>query len=191
VSAVVAATTSVTASSSVVLSNLAYLIGAVLLAIIFGLLVWLRHRKPKSIDANVESFNRGLRALAPDREPPSRHSRKRGQSPARTPIPGTVVPMRSVRVAPIRTPQVTPPPPPEPPEPAGERAVGPEADFDGRPGDAPDQHSDHAVQHTDPHTYHPDDHPDHYRDHHPDDHYEGPHGAAAEAPGEHAGAEPG
>jgi hypothetical protein len=55
-----------TASSSVVLSNLAYLVGAVLLAIIGGLIVWLRHRQPKSVDANVESFHRGLRALAPD-----------------------------------------------------------------------------------------------------------------------------
>jgi hypothetical protein len=55
-----------TASSGVVLSNLAYLIGAVVLAIIGGLIVWLRHRQPKSVDANVESFSRGLRALAPD-----------------------------------------------------------------------------------------------------------------------------
>jgi hypothetical protein len=55
-----------TASSAVVLSNLAYLIGAVVLATIGGLIVWLYHRHPKSIYANVESFHRGLRALAPD-----------------------------------------------------------------------------------------------------------------------------
>jgi hypothetical protein len=55
-----------TASSGVVLGNLAYLIGAVVLAFIGGLIVWLRHRQPKSVDANVESFSRGLRALAPD-----------------------------------------------------------------------------------------------------------------------------
>ncbi len=59
-----------TASSAVVLSNLAYLIGAVVLAIIGGLVVWLRHRQPKSVDANVESFHRGLRALAPDGSQP-------------------------------------------------------------------------------------------------------------------------
>jgi hypothetical protein len=58
-----------TASSSVVISNLAYLVGAVVLAIIGGLVVWLRHRKPKSVAANVESFHRGLRALAPDGSP--------------------------------------------------------------------------------------------------------------------------
>ena len=55
-----------TASSAVVLSNLAYLIGAVVLATIGGLIVWLYHRHPKSIYANVESFHRGMRALAPD-----------------------------------------------------------------------------------------------------------------------------
>jgi hypothetical protein len=54
------------ASSEVVVSNLAYVAGAVVLAIIGGLIVWLRHRQPKSVDANVESFHRGLRALAPD-----------------------------------------------------------------------------------------------------------------------------
>jgi hypothetical protein len=55
-----------TASSSVVLSNLAYLMGAVVVAVIGGLIVWLHHRQPKSVDADVESFQRGLRAIAPD-----------------------------------------------------------------------------------------------------------------------------
>ncbi|MGH9056766.1 MAG: hypothetical protein ACRDYY_13050 [Acidimicrobiales bacterium] len=55
------------AISSVVLSNLAYLIGVVVLAVIGGGAVWLRHRRPTSVDANVETFHRGLRALAPDR----------------------------------------------------------------------------------------------------------------------------
>jgi hypothetical protein len=54
------------ASSSTVLSNLAYLIGAVVLAVIGGLAVWLHHRQPKSVDANMASFRRGLNALAPD-----------------------------------------------------------------------------------------------------------------------------
>jgi hypothetical protein len=54
------------ASSGTVLSNLAYLIGAVVVAVILGLLVWLRHRAPKSVDANMASFRRGLSVLAPD-----------------------------------------------------------------------------------------------------------------------------
>ncbi len=54
------------ASSGTVLSNLAYLIGAVVVAAIGGLIVWMRHRQPKSVDANMASFRRGLSALAPD-----------------------------------------------------------------------------------------------------------------------------
>jgi hypothetical protein len=59
----------VIASSGTALSNLAYLIGAVVLAVIGGLGVWLRHRQPKSVDANMASFRRGLSALAPDTRP--------------------------------------------------------------------------------------------------------------------------
>lgn len=56
----------IVASSSTVLANLAYLIGAVVVAVIGGLLVWLHHRQPKSVDANMASFRRGLNALAPE-----------------------------------------------------------------------------------------------------------------------------
>jgi hypothetical protein len=56
----------VTGSSSVVISNLAYLVGAVVLAVVLGFVVWYRHRPPRSVESNVESFHRGLRALAPD-----------------------------------------------------------------------------------------------------------------------------
>jgi hypothetical protein len=79
-----------TASSSVVLSNLAYLIGAVVLAIIGGCAVWLHHRQPKSIDANVDAFQRGLQAIAPDS---SRPGPLRG--PALTPSEGLRVRPRS------------------------------------------------------------------------------------------------
>ncbi|MDQ2728371.1 MAG: hypothetical protein M3Y91_11035 [Actinomycetota bacterium] len=50
----------------VVISNLLYLIVALAVAVIGALVVVLRHRKPKSVEANVASFHRGLRALAPD-----------------------------------------------------------------------------------------------------------------------------
>jgi hypothetical protein len=55
-----------TGSSGVVIGNLAYLVGAVLLAVVLGFVVWYRHRPPRSVESNVESFHRGLRALAPD-----------------------------------------------------------------------------------------------------------------------------
>jgi hypothetical protein len=60
-----------TGSSSVVLGNLAYLIGAVVLAIIGGFAVWLHHRQPKSMDANLDAFQRGLQAIAPDSSRPA------------------------------------------------------------------------------------------------------------------------
>ena len=47
------------ASSATVLANLAYLIGAVVFAVIIGGLVWLRHRQPKSVDANMALFRPG------------------------------------------------------------------------------------------------------------------------------------
>jgi len=60
------------ATSSTVWENLSYLIGAVVVAILGGLGVWLKHRQPKSVESNMASFRRGLSALAPD-ESPERH----------------------------------------------------------------------------------------------------------------------
>jgi hypothetical protein len=71
------------ASSSTVLSNLAYLIGAVAVAVIAGLFVWLRHRQPKSVDANMASFRRGLNALAPEAGSPG----ARPEEPRVRPVP--------------------------------------------------------------------------------------------------------
>ena len=53
-------------ASPVVISNLLYLVGAMVMAIIGGMIVVLRHRKPKSVEANITTFSRGLRALAPE-----------------------------------------------------------------------------------------------------------------------------
>jgi hypothetical protein len=62
-------------ATSLVLQNLSYLIGAVALAVVIGVAVALRHRKPKSLEANVESFNKGLRALSPGGAPTKRRRR--------------------------------------------------------------------------------------------------------------------
>ena len=75
------------ASSSTVLANLAYLIGAVVVAVIGGLLVWLRHRQPKSVDANMASFRRGLSALAPDPQAPAKASIRRSDNARVRPAP--------------------------------------------------------------------------------------------------------
>lgn len=72
------------ASSGTVLANLAYLIGAVVIAVIGAVLVWLRHRQPKSVDANMASFRRGLTALAPDGEAAGAQVRRGDQVRIRT-----------------------------------------------------------------------------------------------------------
>ncbi|HLH46074.1 MAG TPA: hypothetical protein VKV25_02880 [Acidimicrobiales bacterium] len=84
-------------SATVVLQNLAYLIGAVVLAIVLGVAVALRHRRPRSMEANVESFNRGLRALSPDGIP--RKRRRKGPPPVGSAAPSrTAIPLgRDVR----------------------------------------------------------------------------------------------
>jgi hypothetical protein len=54
------------------MQNLLYLVGAVAVATLWiSALYLLRHRKPRSMEAGIESFSRELRALAPDRRPPS------------------------------------------------------------------------------------------------------------------------
>ena len=49
------------------MSNLIYLLLAVLLSIIGSLILWYRHRRPRSMEAGIDEFNRELKALAPER----------------------------------------------------------------------------------------------------------------------------
>ena len=44
-------------------------------------IVAVRHRKPKSVEANMESFNRGLRALSPVSRPTASRPWRRTRSP--------------------------------------------------------------------------------------------------------------
>ena len=68
------------AASQLDLSNLLYLAGAVLAAVVICTVLALRHRRPKTIEADMESFSRGLRALAPE----SVRSNRRANSPEPT-----------------------------------------------------------------------------------------------------------
>jgi hypothetical protein len=62
------------------IQNLLYLIGAVGVATLWiSVLYLLRHRRPKSMEAGIESFSRELRALAPDRRPNGEMSKDRGR----------------------------------------------------------------------------------------------------------------
>lgn len=60
--------------SSVVISNVGYLVGLVVLVVIVVSIVVLRHRKPTSTEDDMDSFHRGLAALAPEHGSPRRRS---------------------------------------------------------------------------------------------------------------------
>ncbi|HEX2040589.1 MAG TPA: hypothetical protein VHF47_12765 [Acidimicrobiales bacterium] len=48
------------------MSNLVYLLIAIGLSVVGSIVLWYRHSKPKSLEAGIDEFDRGLRALAPD-----------------------------------------------------------------------------------------------------------------------------
>ena len=48
------------------MTNLIYLGIAVVLSMLGSLVLWMRHRKPKSMEAHMQRFARELEALAPD-----------------------------------------------------------------------------------------------------------------------------
>ena len=50
------------------MSSLAYLLVALALSIIGSLILWYRHRRPRSLEYGIDEFSRELRALAPKRE---------------------------------------------------------------------------------------------------------------------------
>jgi hypothetical protein len=52
-------------------SNLLYLGIALLVSTLGGLWIYLRNRRPTSLNAGIEEFQRELRALAPERRPES------------------------------------------------------------------------------------------------------------------------
>jgi hypothetical protein len=61
--------------SAVQIQNLLYLVGALVVATVVSALIVLRHRKPKSLEAGIESFSRELKALAPEQRLPPREPR--------------------------------------------------------------------------------------------------------------------
>jgi hypothetical protein len=71
--------------SSVILSNIAYLVGAVVVACAVIIIVVLRHRRPVSTEENMDTFHRGLAALAPGQAPRGR--RRSGSSSRQAGVP--------------------------------------------------------------------------------------------------------
>ena len=51
------------------MENLLYLLAAIVLSVVVSVIIVARNRKPTSMEAGIEAFNRELRALAPDKRP--------------------------------------------------------------------------------------------------------------------------
>jgi hypothetical protein len=60
------------------MSNLIYLVIAAGLSVLGSLVLWLRHRQPRSMEAGMQQFARGLRALAPEDAPRPRREHQAG-----------------------------------------------------------------------------------------------------------------
>jgi hypothetical protein len=56
-------------------SNLLYLLAAVVLSVVGCTILWLRRRRPQGLEAGIHEFTRELRALAPDDRDEDRESR--------------------------------------------------------------------------------------------------------------------
>lgn len=50
------------------MSSLVYLLVAVALSVVGSLIIYYRHRRPKSLESGIDEFSRELRALAPKRD---------------------------------------------------------------------------------------------------------------------------
>jgi H+/Cl- antiporter ClcA len=48
-------------------ANLLYLLAAVAVSAVLCVVLWLRNRKPQSTESGIDTFQKGLRALAPDK----------------------------------------------------------------------------------------------------------------------------
>ena len=66
------------------MSNLLYLVAVILVSIVVSVIIVVKNRKPTSMEAGIEAFNRELRALAPDKRPIRPASRAVAVSPGRT-----------------------------------------------------------------------------------------------------------
>ncbi|MBV8981700.1 MAG: hypothetical protein JO086_12430 [Acidimicrobiia bacterium] len=64
------------------MTNLVYLGIAVVLSLLGSLVLWMRHRKPRSMEAHMQQFARELDALAPDPDWNRRGHRRRSQRAA-------------------------------------------------------------------------------------------------------------
>jgi hypothetical protein len=101
------------AITTVEVQNLIYVAGALVLIIILSLVVTLRHRRPKSVESNMATFNKGLKALAPGTEPVRRSGSagRRGRpAPAvvKSSLPPRTNTVHTIRPVPVSEPATEP-----------------------------------------------------------------------------------
>ena len=60
------------------MANLLYLFGAVAAIAVICSVLYLRNRKPKTLEYGIDSFQRELKALAPERRANDRDGRRSG-----------------------------------------------------------------------------------------------------------------
>ena len=72
------------------MANLLYVVAALAGSVVISFIIVVRNRKPTSIEAGIEAFNRELRALAPEKRPVP------GARPAPADRPGPTAAARSV-----------------------------------------------------------------------------------------------
>lgn len=87
--------------AAMVLTNLLYVLGAVVAATLVSALLYLRHRRPKSLEAGIEMFSKELKALEPERGAPVTKDQRRvittpgGGDPRLRPVaPSEITPAR-------------------------------------------------------------------------------------------------
>jgi hypothetical protein len=60
------------------MANLLYLVGAVAAIVVICSALYVRNRKPKTLEYGIDSFQRELRALSPERRSVERDGRRSG-----------------------------------------------------------------------------------------------------------------
>ena len=60
------------------MANLLYLLGAIVAIVLICTVLYVRTRKPKTLEYGIDSFQRELRALSPERRSVERDGRRSG-----------------------------------------------------------------------------------------------------------------
>jgi hypothetical protein len=111
--------------AGMVLANLLYVVGAIVVATIVSAFVLLRHRRPRSLESSIEMFSRELKALEPERP---------GGRPTIPGVGGRAAGAGGMRAHGLRTRSAPPPPEDDRIEPGRDRASALSPEQESEPG---------------------------------------------------------